>query len=255
LPSTPTNTAAPVAVDPECVLPGAVADHDVARGVLAPDAERRGRALERQHVAQRAIDVMADRQVAFAAVENHGIVALAVPECQAPARALASERERCLRGEEPEDFEVVGAQHPPDVDLTVPGQRHDRRGGGIAGGDVAFGIEEDAPDPGCVIDVDLAVLPAAAQVERAARTIHEHCRIAAAVLNLDRAVEDLAHRRLPQVICRVRAPRRPCPCAPMRLPRSASRSSPTDSDQRPCNRRGRPVKRDARNRTIGGHRS
>ena len=175
------------------VPPGAVPHEDVALVVLAADAQRGRRAFECHHVTQRAIDVSA------------------VPSRSPsrPSRAMASSPSLLRRLSvplvlsPPIDNDACAARNRNTVMLSAPRSREMTTStsrvqpdhgveGCVSGRDVGFGIEKDASRPGR-IDIDDDLPEIAIQQERP---------VAAAVLNLDGAFKDLAHRRLPSVLGR-----------------------------------------------------
>jgi hypothetical protein len=127
------------------------------------------------------------------AVDDRRLVTIRIAESETAAGALAADRQRRLRREELEYRDVIGGEQPPDIDLTVAVQPEHGTRGGVARGDAAVGAEEDAAGPGRVIHVDRPVLTTPADVERPAGAVHENGSVAIAVLNIDGAVENLAH--------------------------------------------------------------
>jgi hypothetical protein len=133
--------------------------------------------LDRGGVAERAIDVAAYRQVALAAVENHGVVAVIVTQVERAATALAADRQRRLRRKKAQHRDVVDAQSPRHDDLAGRVEPDHGVEGCVSGRDAGFAIEKNPARAGGVEHHDLSEI--AVQQKRA---------VAAAVLNLDGAV-------------------------------------------------------------------
>src|SRR5262249_4200981 len=221
-----------LAVEMEDVRTGVVLNENVAVTALGADAEGRRRCLERHDRTQRTADVAMHRNVPFGTVEDDGVfVALIANRDDARATFAAGgdrRRRACLEHQRKAVFAI---DHLPDVDFSRAQQVDDTiagavgdvdaRGAGCAGdgdrGSVGGIAQLDgaihAAPAGTKPTVDAgqadgtgttgilhehpAVLAVAAGADGAGAAVQQHGRVAAAILDLDRAVKDFAHRFLP----------------------------------------------------------